>query len=239
MKFRFLVLVLILAGQVHSQKYFQERYRKFDKRYFHFGFMLGGNTSNFSLFAQDSNYLKYGIKSLVAKSTPGGQLGILTTVKLGTPMFKFRFLPTLSFQERVLQYTKINPDTSKTFDLVDEERVNSTSLDFPMMFLFRTKRLNNFVAYSLIGAQYSIDLQSQEGKAQSFIDPYVKIKKEDWQGQIGGGLEFFAHYFKFAVELKYSHGFSNTFIFEPTNSVSQPIQRLYNKGWWFSIIFEG
>ncbi len=239
MKFRFLVLVLIIAGQVHSQKYFQERYRKFDKRYFHFGFMLGGNTSNFSLFAQDSNYLKYGIKSLVAKSTPGGQLGILTTVKLGTPMFKFRFLPTLSFQERVLHYTRINPDTSKTFDLVDEERVNSTSLDFPMMFLFRTKRLNNFVAYSLIGAQYSIDLQSQEGKAQSFIDPYVKIKKEDWQGQIGGGLEFFAHYFKFAVELKYSHGFSNTFIFEPTNSVSQPIQRLYNKGWWFSIIFEG
>jgi hypothetical protein len=239
MKFRFLFLVLIIAGQVQSQKYFQERYRKFDKRYFHFGFMLGGNTSNFSLFAQDSNYLKYGIKSLVAKSTPGGQLGILTTVKLGTPMFKFRFLPTLSFQERVLQYTRINPDTSKTFDLVDEERVNSTSLDFPMMFLFRTKRLNNFVAYSLIGAQYSIDLQSQEGKAQSFIDPYVKIKKEDWQGQIGGGLEFFAHYFKFAVELKYSHGFSNTFIFEPTNSVSQPIQRLYNKGWWFSIIFEG
>jgi hypothetical protein len=239
MKFRFLVLVLIIAGQVHSQKYFQERYRKFDKRYFHFGFMLGGNTSNFSLFAQDSNYLKFGIKSLIAKSTPGGQLGILTTVKLGTPMFKFRFLPTLSFQERVLQYTRINPDTSKTFDLVDEERVNSTSLDFPMMFLFRTKRLNNFVAYSLIGAQYSIDLQSQEGKAQSFIDPYVKIKKEDWQGQIGGGLEFFAHYFKFAVELKYSHGFSNTFIFEPTNSVSQPIQRLYNKGWWFSIIFEG
>jgi Outer membrane protein beta-barrel domain len=239
MKFRFLFLVLIIAGQVQSQKYFQERYRKFDKRYFHFGFMLGGNTSNFSLFAQDSNYLKYGIKSLVAKSTPGGQLGILTTVKLGTPMFKFRFLPTLSFQERVLQYTRINPDTSKTFDLVDEERVNSTSLDFPMMFLFRTKRLNNFVAYSLIGAQYSIDLQSQEGKAQSFIDPYVKIKKEDWQGQIGGGLEFFAHYFKFAVELKYSHGFTNTFIFEPTNSVSQPIQRLYNKGWWFSIIFEG
>ncbi|MBM3430512.1 MAG: PorT family protein [Bacteroidetes bacterium] len=234
MKFRFLVLVLIIAGQVHSQKYFQERYRKFDKRYFHFGFMLGGNTSNFSIFAQDSNYLKYGIKSLVAKSTPGGQLGILTTVKLGTPMFKFRFLPTLSFQERVLQYTRINPDTSKTFDLVDEERVNSTSLDFPMMLLFRTKRLNNFVAYSLIGAQYSIDLQSQEGKAQSFIDPYVKIKKEDWQGQIGGGLEFFAHYFKFAIELKYSHGFSNTFIFEPTNSVSQPIQRLYNKGWWFS-----
>jgi hypothetical protein len=239
MKFRFLFWVLIIAGQVHSQKYFQERYRKFDKRYFHFGFMLGGNTSNFSLFAQDSNYLNYGIKSLVAKSTPGGQLGILTTVKLGTPMFKFRFLPTLSFQERVLQYTRINPDTSKTFDLVDEERVNSTSLDFPMMFLFRTKRLNNFVAYSLIGAQYSIDLQSQEGKAQSFIDPYVKIKKEDWQGQIGGGLEFFAHYFKFAVELKYSHGFTNTFIFEPTNSVSQPIQRLYNKGWWFSIIFEG
>lgn len=239
MRFRLLILMFLMSSQLCAQRYLQERYRKFDKRYFHFGFMLGGNTSNFSLFVQDSNFQNYGIKSLVAKSTPGGQLGILTTVKLGTPMFKFRFLPTLSFQERVIEYTKVNPDTSLSFDIKEEERVNSTSLDFPMVFMFRTKRLNNFVAYSLIGAQYSIDLQSQEGKAQSFIDPYVKIRKEDWQGQIGGGVEFFSHYFKFALELKYSHGFSNTFIFEPTNTVSQPIQKLYNKGWWFSIIFEG
>ena len=232
-----LFLFFVLTAQ--GQKYFQQRYKKFDKRFFHFGFMMGGNTGNFSLFAQDSNFLNYGIKSVTAKSTPGGQFGLLTSVKLGTPMFKFRFMPTISFMERVIEFRKINPDTSKTFDLVEEERINSTNIDFPMILMFRTKRLNNFVAYGLLGAQWSIDLESQEGKAQSFIDPYIKVKKYDWQGQIGGGVEFFAQFFKFAVELKYSHGFRNAFIFEPTNSVAQPIDRLYNKGWWLSLIFEG
>ena len=232
-RFLFSLLMLVPICTL-GQEYFQQRYKKFDKRFFHFGFMMGGNTGNFSLFAQDSNFQNYGIKSVTAKSTPGGQFGLLTSVKLGTPMVKF-----ISFMERVIEYRKINPDTSKTFDLIEEERINSTNIDFPMLFMFRTKRLNNFVAYGVLGAQWSIDLESQEGKAQSFIDPYIKVKKYDWQGQIGGGVEFFAHFFKFAVELKYSHGFRNAFIFEPTNSVAQPIERLYNKGWWLSLIFEG
>lgn len=239
MKVRFLIVFLFISTNFHSQRYLTQRYKNFDNRYFHFGFMMGGNTGNFTLFAQDSNFLNYGIKSVSAKSTPGGQFGLLTSVKLGTPMFKFRVIPTISFMERIIEFTKVNPDTSKTFDIIEEERINSTNIDFPMIFMFRTKRLNNFVAYGMIAAQWSIDLESQEGKAQSFIDPYIKIKKYDWQGQIGGGLEFFAPYFKFAVELKYSHGFRNAFIYEPTNSVSQPIQGLYNKGWWISLIFEG
>lgn len=239
MKRFFLLIFLSISIHSFAQRYLTQRYKNFDNRLFHFGFMMGGNTGNFSLFAQDSNFANYGIKSVSAKSTPGGQFGLLTSIKLGTPMLKFRFMPTISFMERVIEYRRINPDTSKTFDLIDEERINSTNIDFPMILMFRTKRLNNFVAYSMIGAQWSIDLESQEGKAQSFIDPYVKIKKYDWQGQIGGGLEFFAQYFKFAIELKYSHGFTNAFIFEPTNSVSQPIKGLYNKGWWVSLIFEG
>jgi hypothetical protein len=106
------------------------------------------------------------------------------------------------------------------------------------MLQFRTKRYNNFTAYALIGGQYSIDLQSQEKASQSYIDPFIKIKKNDFQGQIGGGVEFFAPYFKFGLELKYSQGFKSSFIQDWT-PVSNPINELYNKAWWFSIIFEG
>jgi hypothetical protein len=106
------------------------------------------------------------------------------------------------------------------------------------MLQFRTKRLNNFTAYVLVGGQYSIDLQSQEKASQNYIDPYVKIKRNDVQGQIGGGLEFFAPYFKFGIELKYSHGFINSFIQDNTN-IANPINKLYNKVWSLSLIFEG
>ncbi len=234
---QFLLIFLVFCSSVaFSQRMKQERYKNFDKRLFHFGFMLGMNFSDFTVNPKIDAFQQYGLVSITNDSQPGGQLGILTTMKLGTPVLRLRFMPTLSFQERVLNYRSLDSLNFKKG--IGEERVSSTNLDFPLMLQFRTKRYNNFTAYALFGAQYSLDLQSQEKAAQNFIDPFVKIRKHDFQGQIGGGVEFFAPFFKFALELKYSHGIRNTFIQDFT-PVSNPIQSLYNKGWWFSIIFEG
>lgn len=236
---RILTAILILtAFPLFGQKEKPQNYRRFDEKLLHFGFMLGGNTADFSAYQKLNAFEDYGLKLLENKSSAGGQVGIVTTLKVGTPVVRLRFIPTLSFQERVLRYTFVNPDTSATGDFFNEERVNSTNLDFPLMFQFRTIRLNNFAAYALIGGQYSLDLQSQQDASQDFIDPFIKLRKHDWQGQVGGGIEFFAPYFKFGIELKYSHGFRNAFIDDGT-MVSRPIDRLYNKVWWFSLIFEG
>ena len=235
---RFLILFIFLVMGISSQaqKFKQERYKNFDKRTFHFGFMLGFNSSDFTVYQDVNAYEKYGLKLLENDAQPGGQLGILTTMKLGTPVLRLRFIPTLSFQEKLLRYTF--EDTLLNTDQIGEERVNSTNLDFPLMLQFRTKRYNNFTAYALVGGQYSIDLQSQEKASQNYIDPYIKIKRNDLQGQIGGGVEFFAPYFKFGIELKYSHGFINSFIQDNTN-IADPINKLYNKVWSLSLIFEG
>ena len=235
---RFLILSIFLVMGISSQaqKFKQERYKNFDKRTFHFGFMLGFNSSDFTVYQDVNAYEKYGLKLLENDAQPGGQLGILTTMKLGTPVLRLRFIPTLSFQEKLLRYTF--EDTLLNTDEFGEERVNSTNLDFPLMLQFRTKRYNNFTAYALIGGQYSIDLQSQEKASQNYIDPYIKIKRNDIQGQIGGGIEFFAPYFKFGIEIKYSHGFINSFIQDNTN-IAEPINKLYNKVWSLSLIFEG
>jgi hypothetical protein len=235
---RFLILSIFLVMGISSQaqKFKQERYKNFDKRTFHFGFMLGFNSSDFTVYQNVNAYEQYGLKLLENDAQPGGQLGILTTMKLGTPVLRLRFIPTLSFQEKLLRYTF--EDTLLNTDQIGEERVNSTNLDFPLMLQFRTKRYNNFTAYALVGGQYSIDLQSQEKASQNYIDPYIKIKRNDIQGQIGGGVEFFAPYFKFGIELKYSHGFINSFIQDNTD-IADPINKLYNKVWSLSLIFEG
>jgi hypothetical protein len=219
-----------------GQRLKQERYKNFDKRLFHFGFMLGFNSSDFTVYQEVNAYNQYGLVSLLSESSPGGQIGMLTTMKLGTPVLRLRFIPTLSFQERILRYQSLDSFNFKKG--VGVERVNSTNVDFPLMLQFRTKRFNNFTAYTLLGAQYSIDLQSQEKASQNYIDPFVKIKRNDFQGQIGGGVEFFAPFFKVGFEIKYSHGFKSSFVQDNT-PVSNPINQLYNKVWWFSIIFEG
>ena len=237
MKFILSLLIAFVGLTVYSQKEKPKNYRKFDERTFHFGFMLGANVSDYSAYQQLNAYAAYGMKSMEVKSQPGGQLGILTTMKIGTPVVRLRFIPSLSFQERAIVQVFEDPMDPEN-DIFNEERVNSTSLDFPLMFQFRTTRLNNFATYVLAGGQYSLDLQSQQDASQNLNDPFIKMRKHDFQGQVGGGLEFFAPYFKFGIELKYSHSIMNGFIQDNTKS-SNPIDKLYNSSWVFSLIFEG
>ena len=232
---RLIAIILMISFASFGQKEKPKNYRRFDEKLIHFGFMLGANTASFNVFEEPNAFAKYGLKSLSVNSSAGGQVGIVTTLKLGTPVVRLRFIPTLSFQERVLKYQFYETDTT---DFFNEERVNSTNLDFPLMFQFRTLRVNNFASYILVGAQYTADLQSQEDDTQDFNDPFIKIKRDDWQGQIGAGVEFFAPYFKFGMEIKFSHSFINGFVKDDTY-IADPINRLYNRAWWFSIIFEG
>ncbi|MBI1837001.1 MAG: outer membrane beta-barrel protein [Flavobacteriia bacterium] len=229
---------MVFSNLLLSQKELTKNYKRFDERVLHFGFMLGVNKSSFDVYTETDVYKNYGLTSLMSKSTPGGQVGIVATMKLKTPIVRLRFIPTLSFQEKVLIYNYVNPDPLVLTPIVKEQRVNSTNLDFPIMLQFRTHRLNNFAAYCLIGMQPTIDLQSQQYATQSSVAPFLKIYKKDFQGQVGGGLEFFAPYFKFGIELKYSQSFENNMIQDNT-PVSLPIHSLYNKGWWLSFIFEG
>ena len=238
MKFKIILVSFLVSFFSLAQKEKPQNYKRFDEKMMHFGFMLGFNKSDFIVYQNIDAYSQYGLKTLTTTKTPGGQVGIVTTMKLFTPIVRLRFIPTLSFQERVLNYTFVNKIDPKGKDLIYEKRVGSTNLNFPLMLQFRTLRLNNFAAYLLIGAQYTMDLQSQEKATQNYTNPFIKIKKNDYQGQIGAGLEFFAPYFKFGMELKYSQGFNNSFIQDNTEP-SNPIGRMYNNTLWISFIFEG
>jgi len=236
MKYWTLVISFFVAFATFAQKEKPLNYRRFDEKVIHFGFMLGGNTADYSLFVKNDAFESHGVTSLIAQSTPGGQLGVVATLKCGTPVVRLRFIPSLSFQERVLNYKFI--DDTYTGSVDNQERINSTSLDFPLMLQFRTLRINNFAAYALVGGQYSVDLQSQAEANQDFVDPFIKMKRHDWHAQVGGGIEFFATYFKFGLELKYSHGLVPSFIQDNT-PVSRPIDNFYNRNWVISLIFEG
>lgn len=234
---KFLILpFLFIASLSFGQKDKPMNYRKFDRKLIHFGFMLGGNSTNFTMVRKPDIFQNYGIESLTTRSVAGGQLGIVTSLKCGTPVVRLRLLPSLSFQERTVNYRFINDSYTGAIDNV--ERLNSTNIDIPLMFQLRTFRLNNFAAYALVGGMYSINLQSQEDAAQDFTDPFLKTKQSDFHGQIGFGVEFFAVFFKFGVEVKYSHGFTNVFVPE-TTPIANPIERMYKNGWRFSLIFEG
>lgn len=230
-----LIFSLVVFVGISQRSEITKNYRNFDRRLIHFGFMLGGNTSDFSTRYKANLLEEYNYTSITNQSQPGFQLGIISSLKLGTPLIRMRFIPTLSFQERILFYNGF--DLEGAPERVDE-RVGSTNLDFPLLFKFRTLRYNNFSAYIITGAQYTLDLQTKENNSQSFSDPFLKIRRHDFQGQIGAGVDFFLEYFKFGMELKFSHGLRNTLIQDNTR-LSSPIDHLYNRIWWISLTFEG
>lgn len=226
---------MIVFSGLSQRNELTKNYRNFDRRLIHFGFMLGGNTSDFTTRYKPNLLEDYNYSYIQNQRQPGFQLGIISSLKIGTPMIRLRFIPTLSFQERILFYHGF--DQEGLPDVIDE-RVGSTNLDFPLLFKFRTLRYNNFAAYIITGAQYTLDLQTKENTTQSFSDPFLKIRRHDYQGQIGAGVDFFLEYFKFGIELKLSHGLRNTLIQDNTR-LSSPIDQLYNRVWWISLTFEG
>lgn len=233
-----LCVFILMNTLIFSQRNEKPKnYRKFDEKLLHFGFLMGVNTADFSIQTKPELLKEYETFSIDNSKQPGFQLGIITSMKLGHPSLRLRFIPSLSFTERLLTYSFVNPvDPEKP--IITDERVGSTSLDFPLLLKYRTLRYNNFAAYLIGGAQYSLDLQSKEDNPQSLAEPFIRLNKHDIQGQIGAGVDFFMPYFKFGMELKLSHGIGNTMIRD--NSVlSAPIENLSNRVWWFSITFEG
>lgn len=214
-----------------------ENYKNFDKEILSFGVQMGINYTGFNFTPTLNAYSAYGFRSVQAQALPGAQVGLLASLKLGTPILRLRLIPTFSFQERVIKYYSA-PNPNQTTEVNNEERINSSNVDFPLLMHIRTLRYGNFTAFAVTGMQFSIDLQSMEDKSQNYIDPFIKIRKKDWMAQFGGGVEFFNEFFKLGLEIKYSQGLQNVLI-QDLSPVSKPINSLYNNSWIFTVTFEG
>lgn len=236
---RWLVVILLgICSLGYSQPQKVLNYPKFDKKWINFGFMLGANMTQVKVTPRIDAYTNYDLISIQNIPQPGAAVGVLTTVKLGLPIFRLRFIPTISFQEALFRYKFVKFGGTLENPYINEERVGHVNIDLPLLLQFRTKRYNNFAAYALTGMQYSLDLQSQEKATQSDLDPFLKFKKHDFQYQVGGGVEFFFPFFKMGLEIKMSQALKSIFINDNTY-ISSPIDRMIQRTWWFSIIFEG
>ena len=212
----------------------------FDDKLIHFGFALSYNNADFYIqrsiehqFADDS------LQSLVVASKPGFTLGVISSLNFN-PNFKLRFaIPSLSFQERDLVYTYLDPSNGLT--TVMTKAIRPVYLEFPAMFKFRTDRIDNWAAYGITGIRFGIDMASDKdvnNLSASPEDQIVKLKKTDFGFEVGGGFDFFLEYFKFGIELKLGVGMMNLHIDEGT-SFDNPIDFLRSKVYTLSLTFEG
>ncbi len=207
--------------------------QNFDNKVLHFGFLLGTNMADFRIRYNPAFFGVDTVFTVQSKREVGGNLGIVSDLRLGN-YFNLRFIPALSFSVRSLQYVILENNVLVSRD----KQIESVSLDFPILFKYKSERAHNFRAYLIAGGQYSLDMASQKDVNSTLVkDILVKIDKDDFLAIFGIGFDFYMTYFKLSPEITYGFGLKNLLIQEH-NVLTKPIDRLSSKIIKISFHFE-
>ena len=231
---KYLVLFLLLLGinNLYAQKRKKpQNLARYDFKKLHFGFTLGLNNLNFNINKNSSTLTNDTLLSLLSNSQKGFNLGIVSNLRIGK-YTDLRFIPTLLFAERHLSFSFIQNGMS------DEEvkKIESTLIDFPIYIKYKSERYNNFRTYILTGLKYSLDIASQD-RIDDEGEEIVKLKKNDFMGEIGFGIDFYLEYFKFSPQIKLSYGILNLLAKDQT-IYTKSINHLSTNAWMISFTFE-
>ena len=234
---RSITLLLLLAGvTLHAYAQFGvPNLLKYDKRRFHFGFMLGYNNFDYRISTKPDLAEYDSLMLTHTRAMSGFSLGIVTNLRLGQ-YFDLRFIPGLSFGDRYIDYTI---RYSNGTEIVTSKNMESVYLDLPILFKYKSSRmLNNIRAYVIAGGQYTYDMISaKKRKSPLNGDVVLKLNPHDVQAQVGVGFDFYCTYFKFTTELKMSFGFLNMLVPEE-NMYATSVTGLHAKNLQISFIFE-
>jgi hypothetical protein len=229
------IIFLLLGFGLFAQTPKVKNLQQFDQKRIHFGFSLGVNSAHMSVHRKPYNSLRDSLSSIDVISQSGFNLGIVSEFHIHEYL-GIRFVPTLVFGQRNFDYKFVDP----LGDVYIESRiVESTYLDFPVLFKYRSARLNNFAAYIVAGAKYSIDLASNEDvDNRDIAESIVKLKKNTTSAEVGVGADFFLPYFKFAIELKMAYTLDDALIHDNTE-LSNPVEKMLPKMFFVTFLFEG
>ncbi|MBN2615041.1 MAG: PorT family protein [Bacteroidales bacterium] len=251
--FLFFLFVFSVLPTVQGQERYVMNLQGYNEQPYHFGFILGGNQMLFDLKTIDNlsskvwttdqlpdfNAHSAQVYSVTVQGAPGFSVGILGNLLLNKYV-DLRFIPTLSFGSRSLQY-KIraqglnggNIDST----IIITKQLNSTYLTFPLIFKYRSWRQNNVGGYFLGGASLSIDMAAAKQSKLNDNIGIIKLHPHDLSLQAGAGFDFYNKYFKLGIEAKMIYGLKNLIIRE-NDIYSGSISQLHSKIFMLTFTFE-
>jgi hypothetical protein len=169
----------------------------------------------------------------VSKLNPGINIQIVTDLK-PAKYLDIRFLPGVSFGQRTVRYYK----DQKLYN--EDQRLESSFLEFPLLLKFKGDRLNNVRPYLITGLNFRYDLAAK--KEYDEDKPiYLRLKRPDLYYEAGGGLDFYLTYFKLSVELKLSKGFRDIIVEDAPPRYPEyknAIEKMKSQIWVLSFHFE-
>ena len=205
------VILVSLSFAATAQRKALKNNPKYDRKPLHFGFSIGINYYDFRLqkIADLSTDLP-GYYNVRSSTSPGYSIHIISNLRL-SDHWDFRFNPGFASTVRTLDFDVINPFTERR-ETVSRD-IESSFLEFPCHFKFRSDRVGNYNLHLIAGPKFSIDLSSDEDVVD---DRVFKLRGNDISYEIGFGTDIYFEYFKFSPQIIACFGLSNTRVQDDT-----------------------
>ena len=198
---RKIILIFLITSlgnfKVNAQKVFN--LPNYDDKILHFGFYLALNSNSFGL--TQSDYFVANKDTLTSISTPwagGAMLGFVVSTRFNEYL-DLRILPGVSFTERTLDYQFVN--NTKV-----SQKFEATYVDIPIMMKYKSKRRGNTRMYMIAGGKMTF---AASGKKKDIKPDQIRLENSSFGIEYGFGVDIYNEMFKFAPEIRFSHGFSN------------------------------
>ena len=227
-----MIMVLIpLLGYSQRQKVKNESW--YDERVLHFGFCVGFNTMDFKIVPSQNAFMTDSLFPEITSLNPGINIQIVTDYH-PSPSIDIRFLPGVSFGQRNVVFYK----NGEVYN--DEQKIESSFLEFPLLLKYKGVRLNNVRPYLITGLNFRYDLA---GKKEYDEDRpvYLRLRRSDLYYEAGAGMDFYLAFFKLTVEAKMSNGLRDILVHDPAPGYPQyvnSIEKMKSQMWVLSFYFE-
>lgn len=224
MKFFVFLIFSLQYATFNGQLNFYEK----GSKALYWGISLGLNTSNFRIDRQPHSAENDTILSIDDKSQPGFNLGLIGNWQFNR-YFDLRFIPNMTFGEKLIQYQTIN-------GIVDN-RMKTTYISMPLHVRYKSEPINDWRIFVIAGLKYELNIDPQ---VRTLSEPNkITLRKDGLSMEYGIGLQYFFPYFIFSPELKYSHSINNMLDPNQSDLNRSAIRGLYPRMLVFTLNFEG
>lgn len=189
-----------------------------------YGFFLAGHTSVYQIKYSDSfvnslNPTATNVNRITPDFKPGFSLGFIGMLKFHDQVHLL-ITPKIGFYEYAVDVTYNTPPSdlvnpapgAETLTSIERYNSEATLVEFPLLIKYRSQRFNNTRMYFLGGGSYRFRTKSQD---EANLDD-LTVDGQDFSLELGMGFEIYFKYFKFAPEIRFSHGLVD--IYRPENS---------------------
>ncbi|NHF60843.1 PorT family protein [Flavobacteriaceae bacterium TP-CH-4] len=205
-----------------------------DKRFLNYGYFLGFNQYDFKF--DYKNDLGEEDEVLVDKSI-GFNVGLIGEMRLNE-FLDLRFEPGLHYNARNLVYTKFPEQESTPVNILRE--VKSTYINFPLLLKVSTKRFGNWKPFLIGGPSASLNLGSNETNLDDNSSGTFRMKKWNYNYELGFGIDFYLEYFKFTPSIRGVFTITDELVpdVDPNSPWTGNIDAMRTRGLFINFTFE-